>query len=165
MKFSLMAAALVSGVSAELGGILVCTGPDATGPCYHDTYSLNTCHDLEPSYANNAATFAPDGEPFYCLPKALGCDEICRSPTGCTFGPVDFAYGNKFDLGAIGWDTIIESFWCYKNTSDPEPTDTVDPTPEPTGTDEPTGTTTPTPTNTDGPSCPVEKRKAKRVLV
>lgn len=33
-------------------------------------------------YANNASTFAPDGEAFLCYPYIMPCGGICTSPTG-----------------------------------------------------------------------------------
>ncbi|KYK60177.1 hypothetical protein DCS_01312 [Drechmeria coniospora] len=96
-----------------LGGVLICTGPNATGTCMHKVVSLNVCQQLEAPFYRNASTFAPDREPFACSPRAFDCQGICRSPTGCTFGAVDFAYEHKFNLSAIGWNTIISSFDCF----------------------------------------------------
>lgn len=73
---------------------------------------METCHQLEAPFHHNVNTFAPDGEAFECFPRAGDCDAICRSPTGCTFGAVDFAYEHKYNLSAIKWDTLFSSFDC-----------------------------------------------------
>lgn len=73
---------------------------------------MKKCHQLEAPYHQNINTFAPDGEAFECFPRVYDCGEICRSPTGCTFGSVDFNYVNKFNLSAIKWDGIMKSFDC-----------------------------------------------------
>ncbi|KAH7170247.1 hypothetical protein EDB81DRAFT_156951 [Dactylonectria macrodidyma] len=96
----------------ELGGILMCTGANATGTCQHQVYEMNTCHQLPAPYYANISTFAPDGEDFSCYPRLMDCDGICRSPTGCTFGAVDFNYEHKYNLSAIQWDTLFKSFDC-----------------------------------------------------
>ena len=46
----------------------------------------------------------------------MPCGGICTSPTGCTFGAVDFGYANKYNLSAIGWDHYIASFDCHLKT-------------------------------------------------
>ncbi|KAK7749304.1 hypothetical protein SLS62_008273 [Diatrype stigma] len=99
----------------EVGGVLICQGANATGPCIHDVYSLEECHDLPLDLQRNAATFAPDGEGFYCYPRAGNCSQICTSPTGCTFGAVDFYNPRKWDLTAIHWEALLGSFTCYLN--------------------------------------------------
>ena len=43
------------------------------------------------------------------------CSQICTSPTGCTFGAVDFYNPRKWDLSAIGWEHLIGSFTCHLN--------------------------------------------------
>ena len=43
------------------------------------------------------------------------CDEVCRSPQGCTLGAVTFDYEHKYDLSVFNWDKYIASFWCYEN--------------------------------------------------
>ena len=43
------------------------------------------------------------------------CSEICTSPTGCTFGAVDFYNPRKWDLTAIRWQNLLGSFTCYLN--------------------------------------------------
>ena len=50
--------------------ILICEGANATGMCFHSTYSLEECHDVPGDLQRNAATFAPDGDGFYCYPRA-----------------------------------------------------------------------------------------------
>ena len=74
---------------------------------------MQTCYTLEPPWHQNTSTFAPDGEGFHCYPRAYDCGAICTSPTGCTFGAVSFGYAHKYDLGAIGWNTLFRSFDCY----------------------------------------------------
>lgn len=96
----------------EVGGVLICTGANATGQCSHQVYTMEECHQLPAPYYQNTNTFAPDGEAFSCFPRVYDCGGICKSPTGCTFGGVDFAYENKYNLGAIQWDTLIKSFDC-----------------------------------------------------
>ncbi|KAM5351275.1 hypothetical protein ACJ41O_003998 [Fusarium nematophilum] len=121
MKLSFTVAAVVSALAAsawpihhkrEIGGVLMCTGVNATGTCHYQVYELEKCHQLPKPYYLNINTFAPDGENFACYPRASGCDDICKSPTGCTFGAVDFNYENKFNLGAIKWNTLFKSFDC-----------------------------------------------------
>ncbi|KAK7414886.1 hypothetical protein QQX98_006307 [Neonectria punicea] len=120
MKFSVAITALISVMTAsafpvhkrEIGGVLMCTGVNATGTCHYDVYELNKCHQLPEPFLLNINTFAPDGEDFSCYPRVTGCDDICRSPTGCTFGAVDFNYEHKYDLGAIKWDKLFKSFDC-----------------------------------------------------
>ncbi|KAM0562098.1 hypothetical protein ACHAPJ_002542 [Fusarium lateritium] len=120
MKFSIAIATIVSamGISAspmhkrEIGGVLICTGANQTGTCSHQVYALDKCHQLPKPYYLNTSTFAPDGENFECFPRTTGCKDICKSPTGCTFGAVDFNYKNKFNLTAIGWNNLFSSFDC-----------------------------------------------------
>lgn len=76
-------------------------------------FELSKCHQLPEPFYQNINTFAPDGEGFACYPRLGDCGSICRSPTGCTFGAVDFGYKNKYDLGEIGWDTLFQSFDCF----------------------------------------------------
>lgn len=45
----------------------------------------------------------------------MKCDGICRSPQGCTMGPVSFDYVHKFNLTAVGWNKYITSFDCHRN--------------------------------------------------
>lgn len=90
----------------------MCTGANATGTCSYDVYPLNKCNQLSAPFFENTKTFAPDGEAFQCYPRLFDCDGICKSPTGCTFGAVDFDYENKYDLGALKWDNLIRSFDC-----------------------------------------------------
>ncbi len=73
------------------------------------------CVDLAAPFLRNSATFAPDGENFYCEPYIVSCSAICTSPTGCTFGNVDFKSPVKYNLTSIGWDKYITSFSCYSN--------------------------------------------------
>ncbi len=93
--------------------MLICTGANATGECMYNTYELGKCNNLTAPYFRNTKTFAPDGGNFYCYPRIYQCGGICHSPTGCTFGEVDFGYEHKYDLSAIQWDTLISSFDCY----------------------------------------------------
>lgn len=92
--------------------ILTCTGVNATGTCHYEVYELDKCHQLPEPFHANINTFAPDGEAFSCYPRTTDCDGICRSPTGCTFGSVDFNYEHKYDLSAIHWNTLFKSFDC-----------------------------------------------------
>ncbi|KAH6606841.1 hypothetical protein Trco_005994 [Trichoderma cornu-damae] len=121
MKLTVLATAAVASAAAvsgtpihkrEIGGVLLCTGANATGTCSHAVYKLKTCHQLRAPFYRNTSTFAPDGEAFQCFPRVGDCGSICTSPTGCTFGGVDFGYAHKFDLGAIKWNTLISSFDC-----------------------------------------------------
>ncbi|OAR02756.1 hypothetical protein LLEC1_07594 [Akanthomyces lecanii] len=98
----------------QVGGVLICTGPDATGDCIYQKYELKKCHQLAAPFLANSATFAPDGDDFYCFPRTRNCDGICTSPTGCTFGQVDFNYEHKFNLTAISWNTLLRSFDCFE---------------------------------------------------
>lgn len=94
--------------------ILICTGANATGECTHDVYALDTCTNLTTPYYQHAATFAPDGEAFYCYPYLVPCGGACRSPEGCTYGAVSYNTTAKFDLAAAGgWDKYISSFECH----------------------------------------------------
>lgn len=98
--------------------MLICTGPTATGNCTHGVYTLDTCHNLTAPWSGNAATFAPDGEEFYCYPYLIACGGICRSPEGCTYGAVSYNTTGKFNLTAAGgWNNLIESFECHKGPS------------------------------------------------
>lgn len=92
--------------------VLMCTGANATGTCHYEVYELKTCHQLPEPFHKNTTTFAPDGEHFACYPRTYDCGGICRSPTGCTFGAVDFNYEHKYNLEAIEWNHLIKSFDC-----------------------------------------------------
>ncbi|POR35650.1 hypothetical protein TPAR_04161 [Tolypocladium paradoxum] len=124
MKFSALVAAAISAtvVSAspvekrQLGGVLMCTGPNATGKCTYKVYKMNKCQQLKAPFYHSINTFAPDGEDFYCNPRVIDCGGICRSPTGCTFGDVDFNYEHKYNLSAISWDVLFSSFDCTEKT-------------------------------------------------
>ncbi|KAL7792509.1 hypothetical protein V8C37DRAFT_380551 [Trichoderma ceciliae] len=124
MKLTIIIAAVSSAIAVsgspvhkrEIGGLLLCTGANATGTCEHGVYELETCHQLPAPFYRNTSTFAPDGEAFECFPRIGDCGSICTSPTGCTFGSVDFHYANKFNLGAIKWNTLISSFDCGLKT-------------------------------------------------
>lgn len=122
----------------ELGGILMCTGVNATGTCHYDVYELGKCHQLPKPFHTNINTFALDGEDFACYPRIYDCGGQCRSKTGCTFGLVNFDYENKYNLGAIKWDKFFRSFDCFKHERNPGPKPTVTfgeitlPTTEPT---------------------------------
>ena len=91
----------------------MCTGANATGSCQYKVVKMETCHELAAPFWQNTSTFAPDGEAFYCYPYLVDCNGECMSPTGCTFGAVNFTYEHKYDLGAIGWNNYIRSFDCY----------------------------------------------------
>lgn len=93
--------------------VLICTGVNATGSCEHIVSTLGECTDLTAPYLQNASTFAPDGEEFYCYPYLYACDGICRSPEGCTYGAVSFNTTAKMDFTDGGWNNLIESFACY----------------------------------------------------
>lgn len=116
----------------------MCTGANATGTCDHQVWDLKTCHDLDEPFFENINTFAPDGEDFHCFPRLTACDEICKSPTGCTFGAVDFNYEHKYNLSSIGWDKWFRSFDCVlkpsSSGSPPPSTVTGSPPPAPTVT-------------------------------
>jgi hypothetical protein len=92
----------------------MCTGANATGTCHYEVYKLEKCHQLPPPFYKNVKTFAPDGENFACYPRVYDCGGICKSPTGCTFGKVDFNYEHKYNISAIGWDTLFQSFDCFE---------------------------------------------------
>ncbi|CAN8097383.1 unnamed protein product [Discula destructiva] len=102
----------------QLGGVLLCTGAQATGNCTHQVVPLGVCTDLAAPYLQNTATFAPDGEAQYCYPYLYPCDGICTSPEGCTYGAVTYNTTAKWDLTAAGgWNRLIESFQCYAGAS------------------------------------------------
>lgn len=90
----------------------MCTGANATGTCEYKVWEMEKCHQLEAPFLANINTFAPDGEAFECYPRIGDCGSICTSPTGCTFGAVNFDYENKFNLSAIKWDKLMRSFDC-----------------------------------------------------
>lgn len=90
----------------------MCVGANATGECHYQTWSMDECHILPEPFYRNINTFAPDGDSFACFPRMYDCDQICTSPTGCTFGLVDFNYEHKYNLSAIRWDTLFKSFDC-----------------------------------------------------
>ncbi|KAJ6446639.1 hypothetical protein O9K51_01412 [Purpureocillium lavendulum] len=120
MKFSTIIAAVASGavVAAspvdrrQVGGVLLCTGPEATGTCQHMVAPMGQCQQLSAPFYQNTTTFAPDGEYFSCFPSAVDCGGKCTSPTGCTAGGIDYDYENKYDLSEIGWHKIMASFVC-----------------------------------------------------
>ncbi|KHN99664.1 uncharacterized protein MAM_02517 [Metarhizium album ARSEF 1941] len=120
MKPSTVAAILCSAtaVSASpvekraVGGVLLCTGANSTGTCKYRVYELDKCQQLWKPFYQNTNTFAVDGENFHCYPTLANCTSICTSPTGCTFGAVDYNYEHKYNLSAIGWDKYITSFRC-----------------------------------------------------
>jgi len=125
MKLSTIVTAAVSSAVAvtaspmhkrEVGGILMCTGVNATGTCDYKTYDMDKCHQLAAPFHQNVNTFAPDGEAFECFPRVGDCGDICTSPTGCTFGAVSFDYEHKYNLGAINWDKLLSSFDCSLKT-------------------------------------------------
>ncbi|VUC32209.1 unnamed protein product [Clonostachys rosea] len=99
----------------DVGGVLICTEARGTGICTYANYEMGACNQLHEPYYHNVTTFAPDNTGFECFPRLMDCGVICKSPTGCTFGAVDYWYKNKWDLSAIGWDTLMSSFDCqYK---------------------------------------------------
>ncbi|KAI3393330.1 hypothetical protein diail_4463 [Diaporthe ilicicola] len=102
----------------QMGGVLICNGANATGNCSHDVYELGACHNMTSQYSNDAATFAPDDDDFYCYPYLLACGSACRSPTGCTVGAISYDTPDKFNLTALGgWDHLISSFECHAGTA------------------------------------------------
>ncbi|KAH8203394.1 hypothetical protein TruAng_002489 [Truncatella angustata] len=114
---SISAAPTTGMTKREIGGVLICHGANATGDCHYEVYSLQDCHDLPAGLSGNASTFAPDGDAFFCYPRAGNCSQICTSPTGCTFGAVSFYNPVKYDLSSIKWDTLIKSFSCHLNAT------------------------------------------------
>ncbi|KAK4092647.1 hypothetical protein Purlil1_3268 [Purpureocillium lilacinum] len=113
---AVVASAIAVGASPvekrAVGGVLLCTGPNSTGICSYKVYELKKCHQLKAPFRVNTTTFAPDGEDFVCFPRAYDCGGLCTSPTGCTFGGVDFNYEHKYNLSAIGWGKSVASFDC-----------------------------------------------------
>ncbi|KAI0527756.1 hypothetical protein F5B22DRAFT_2990 [Xylaria bambusicola] len=102
-----------------VGGVLLCQGANATGLCHYEAYALDECHDVSADFYHNTRTFAPDGDDFYCWPRVSKCSDICKSPTGCTFGGAFyFDNPNKYDLTKISWDESLASFDCHKNITD-----------------------------------------------
>ncbi|KAI1812684.1 hypothetical protein GGS20DRAFT_556779 [Poronia punctata] len=102
----------------EAGGVLLCQGANATGKCHYETFALDECHDMPEAFYRNTKTFAPDGEDFYCWPRVSKCSDICKSPTGCTFGGTFyFNHPHKYDISKISWDKSISSFDCHKNST------------------------------------------------
>jgi hypothetical protein len=77
---------------------------------------METCYILPAPWHENINTFAVDGDGFSCYPRVYDCGQLCTSPTGCTFGAVGFNYEHKYNLSAIGWNTIFRSFDCYTST-------------------------------------------------
>lgn len=92
--------------------VLICTGANATGTCLYGAYALGACHQLAAPLHGAARTFALDEGAFACLPRAVDCDALCTSPTGCSFGAVDSRYEHRYDLAAVGWDALLASFVC-----------------------------------------------------
>ncbi|GAW18696.1 hypothetical protein ANO14919_081770 [Xylariales sp. No.14919] len=103
-------------VKRAVGGVLLCQGANATGICHYEAYALDECHDVSEDFFHNTRTFAPDGDDFYCWPRVGKCADICKSPTGCTFGGA-FYFDNphKYDLAQIAWEKSLVSFDCHKN--------------------------------------------------
>ncbi|KAL2133685.1 hypothetical protein VTI74DRAFT_1913 [Chaetomium olivicolor] len=110
-----LSASPVSHERRELGGVLICNEPNAQGHWEYAVYEFNKCYDLPPGLRNNAATFAPDGDAFFCYPYAKECSDICLTPSGCTRGAVSFYWEHKFNLTTVGWNTLIGSFVCHRN--------------------------------------------------
>ncbi|KAI6092576.1 hypothetical protein F4821DRAFT_254025 [Hypoxylon rubiginosum] len=101
----------------DVGGVLICSGANATGACHYEVYSMQDCHNMPDGFSAATKTFAPDGDAFYCWPKIGTCNQTCTSPTGCTFGGVSFYNPVKWDLSSIQWDTRIQSFECALNST------------------------------------------------
>ncbi|KAI1175837.1 hypothetical protein F4777DRAFT_298607 [Nemania sp. FL0916] len=99
-----------------VGGVLLCQGANATGDCLYETYTLEECYDVPDAFFQNTRTFAPDGDNFFCWPRVGKCADVCKSPTGCTFGGA-FYFDNphKYDLTAISWEKSLVSFDCHAN--------------------------------------------------
>jgi hypothetical protein len=79
---------------------------------------MEKCHILPDPLHQNIKTFAPDEGDWGCFPRVYDCGEICKSPTGCTFGEVTSTYEHKYDLSAIQWDTLFKSFDCFEHRAD-----------------------------------------------
>ncbi|KAF2964359.1 hypothetical protein GQX73_g9207 [Xylaria multiplex] len=108
----------VGGLTRSLRGgqVLLCQGANATGLCHYEAYALDECHDVPKEFYQNTRTFAPDGDDFFCMPRVSRCSDICKSPTGCTFGGAFyFDNPNKYDLAKISWEKSLSSFDCHKN--------------------------------------------------
>ncbi|ROW04645.1 hypothetical protein VPNG_07427 [Cytospora leucostoma] len=102
----------------QIGGVLICNGAHATGNCTYQVYRLDTCHNLTAAYYRDAATFAPDGEEFYCYPYIQPCGGVCTSPEGCTAGALSYNTTDRFNLTALGgWDRYIAAFECHAGTA------------------------------------------------
>ncbi|KAI0602967.1 hypothetical protein F4775DRAFT_531336 [Biscogniauxia sp. FL1348] len=100
----------------DVAGVQLCTGANATGTCHYEVYTLQECHDVPEGFSKNTRTFAPDDSGFFCWPRVGSCADICRSPTGCTFGgAIDYFYPNKYDLAKSSWDKSLMSFDCHMN--------------------------------------------------
>lgn len=91
----------------------MCVGADGEGPCINEIWTLDECHQLPEPFYENINTFVPDGAGFACYPRTYNCGEICTSPTGCTFGEIDEHYEHRYNLSAIGWNNIFQSFDCH----------------------------------------------------
>ncbi|KAH8752498.1 hypothetical protein F5883DRAFT_691488 [Diaporthe sp. PMI_573] len=98
-----------------VGGVTICTGPQRTGKCSHEVYKLDIYHNMTAEFLRNTDTFAPDRAKFYCQPYLTSCGSPCKSPTGCTPGPISHETLDRFDLAAMGggWDHLIASFECH----------------------------------------------------
>lgn len=98
--------------------VLICNGARATGNCTYQVYRLDTCYNLTGPYYRDAATFAPDGDEFYCYPYMEPCGGVCTSPEGCTAGAVSYNTTDRFNLTALGgWDRYIAAFECHAGTA------------------------------------------------
>lgn len=72
------------------------------------------CYNMTAEFFQDAATFAPDSDVFYCYPYIMACGGRCTSPTGCTAGALSYNSTNKFNLTNWGgWDHLISSFECH----------------------------------------------------
>jgi hypothetical protein len=78
---------------------------------------MKKCYLVPEPWHRNVVTFAPDDAAFACYPRAYDCGQICTSPTGCTFGTVNFQSEFKNNLTAIGWDKLLQSFDCFLNST------------------------------------------------
>ncbi|KAK3374984.1 hypothetical protein B0H63DRAFT_262752 [Podospora didyma] len=101
-----------------IGGITMCTGANFTGTCEYRVWPLETCITLGAPFYKNTNTFVPDEGNWFCYPYLMDCGAICRSPTGCTMGPIDSTRPDyRTDLQLQHWDKMIRSFDCHFYTN------------------------------------------------
>ncbi|EPE03475.1 hypothetical protein F503_06648 [Ophiostoma piceae UAMH 11346] len=119
-SFAVLLAAVLAVASPiqkrDVGGVLICSGANATGTCEHNVYKIDSCNNITTPFNGSTLTFAPDGEAFFCYPYAMKCGGICTSPEGCTLGAVDFSYPHKFNMSEVSWSNI-KSFSCHLKSS------------------------------------------------